>query len=144
MKRVLVIALMTIVMGRPAPPLYAQSAGDPPAADETTLPDPDQPVPYDPAEFQPWMRELRRAEIIAVGSFPIAMIVSGIGYQLGRFALTSARRGEAAMDVAPFFFSTSTEERYDDAERLGLVLSGAVISVLVATADWLIGRTDGE
>ncbi len=99
-----------------------------------------EPVPYSPDEFPQWTRDLRRGEIVAIGSFPVAMIVAGLLYQVGRFSYQSYRTGTAAMDYAPWFLSTSNEPRYTEQERRGLIASGIGISVGVALADYIIGR----
>ncbi len=109
---------------------------------EGTIPGIDDPVPYSPDEFPQWSRDLRRGEIIALGVFPIAMIVSGLGYQVGRFTYRSIRAGEADADSAPWFFSPEGGPVYNNQERVGLVVSGVVISVGVAVADYLLGRRE--
>jgi hypothetical protein len=101
-----------------------------------------EPIPYDPTEFPEWSRDLRRGEIIALGAFPVAMIVSGLGYQLGRFGYQSIRAGEVAGEYAPGFFTPSDGARYNSDERVGLIISGAVISAGVALADYLLGRRE--
>ena len=103
-------------------------------------PDQDAPVPYSPDEFPRWTRDLRRGEIVTVGAFPVAMIVAGLLYQVGRFSYQSAQAGSAAMDYAPWFLSTSNEPRYDEQERRALVASGVGISIGVALVDFVIGR----
>ncbi len=99
-----------------------------------------EPEPYDPSEFPAWSRDLRRAEIISVGAFPIAMILSGFAYQIGRFAWYSADAGSAVMEYAPWFLSTSTGERYTNDERKGLIVAGVSVSLVVAAIDYLVGR----
>ena len=102
----------------------------------------DDPVPYSPDEFPQWSRDVRRGEIIALGVFPIAMIVSGLGYQVGRFTYRSISAGEVDGDSAPWFFSPEGGPVYNNQERVGLVVSGIVISVGVAVADYLLGRRE--
>lgn len=103
---------------------------------------PDMPLPYDPAEFPAWSRDLRRGEIIALGSFPITMILSGLTYQLGRFAYQSAVAGEPRSEYAPWFFSTGTGPRYNNEERIGLIVSAATLSIGVALLDYVLGRRE--
>lgn len=122
----------------PAFPLSAQS----PEEDDSDEAVGTEPIPYDPAEFPGWSRDLRRGEIIALGAFPVAMIVSGLGYQLGRFGYESIRAGEVAGEYAPGFFTPSDGARYNSDERVGLIISGAVISIGVAVADYLLGRRE--
>jgi hypothetical protein len=100
------------------------------------------PRPYEREEFPEWAWDLRRGEIIALGTFPIAMIVSGIGLQLGRFAIKSNQAGEFSQEYAPFFLSTDTGPRYNEQERIGLLISAGVISSAVAVADYILGRLE--
>jgi hypothetical protein len=102
----------------------------------------EEPAPYEPEEFPTWARDLRRGEIIAFGAFPVAMIVSGIGYQLGRFAYQSVRAGQVQPEYAPGFFSPQSGPRYNNSERVGLIVSGAIISAGVAVADYILGRRE--
>lgn len=106
--------------------------------------DPSQPVPYDPDEFPQWSRDLRRGEIIAIGAFPVAMIVTGLVYELGRFGYYSARDGEVSGTYAPWFFSTSPEGEYTNGERIGLVITSGIISVGVAGLDYYLGRREAR
>lgn len=101
-----------------------------------------EPRPYEREEFPEWAWDLRRGEIIALGVFPVAMIVSGIGFQLGRFAIESSRAGEFSQEHAPFFLSTDTGPRYNEQERIGLLISAGIISTGVAVADYLLGRLE--
>lgn len=99
-----------------------------------------EPEPWNEDEFAPWLVDTRRAEVIALGAFPVAVLVNGLVYQLGRFTYVSVERGEVATDVAPWFFRTEPGDRYTLDEQRGLLISAAVVSVAIATIDYLIGR----
>lgn len=101
-----------------------------------------EPEPYTREEFPQWARDLRRAEIVAVGTFPIAVILSGVVYQLGRFGYHSLEAGRADMNYAPWFLSTGTGERYNEDERIGLIISGVTLSAVVAVIDYVLGRVE--
>ena len=131
-------ALLALLVLTPPLDLRAQEQDDAPP------PGFDDPIPYDPEEFPQWSRDLRRGEIIALGAFPIAMIVSGLGYQVGRFAYQSIAAGEVSREYAPGFFSPQGGARYTEQERIGLIVSGAAISVGVAIADYLLGRREAR
>ena len=108
--------------------------------------DPGRPVPYDPDEIPQWARDLRRGEIIAIGAFPLSMVITSFAYELGRFAYYSIREGAPAGEYAPWFFSTSAEGAFTNEERTGLVLTSALLSTGIAVIDYLLGRrerTDG-
>lgn len=102
------------------------------------------PRPYEPGEFPEWAHHLRRGEIVAIGSFPLAVIVSGIGLQLGRFAVKSLEEGQFSREYAPFFFSSRSGSQYNQDERVGLLISAGIISVAVAVADYILGRREGR
>jgi hypothetical protein len=139
-RRVLLpIAALGLLLPSPVA-IPAQTNGDDTAAEAIGT----EPIPYDPTEFPEWSRDLRRGEIIALGAFPVAMIVSGLGYQIGRFGYQSIRAGEVAGEYAPGFFAPSDGARYDSDERVGLIISGAVISVGIALADYLLGRREAS
>ncbi len=127
-----IVLLMLVLSMTPAEP--------PPTPDISF--DPSKPVPYGPDEFPRWARDLRRGEIIAVGAFPVAMIITSLGYEVGRFGYESIRAGEVQNEYAPWFFSTSPEGAFSNRERIGLVVSSAVVSVGVAIIDYFLGRRE--
>ncbi len=134
------ILACTLVILLATPRIFPGSilfAGD--TDEDTTVP-----LPYEREEFPEWAWDVRRGEIIALGVFPVAMIVSGIGLQLGRFAYQSVQEGQFSQEYAPFFLSTGTGPRYDERERVGLIISAGVISFGVALADFFLGRREAR
>lgn len=102
-------------------------------------------APYDPAEFPNWALELRRAEIIAVGAFPVVAILTNVAYQLGRFAYWSVQQGAPAAEYAPALFSAGGSVPYTQRERRGLLIANVSLSAVVATIDWYLGtREDSD
>jgi hypothetical protein len=106
--------------------------------------DENAPAPYEPDEFPRWARDIRRAEIIALGAYPVAMLVTGFGYQVGRFAYRSARAGEIQPEYAPGVFSPDGGAGYTQEEQIGVAVSGAIISVGVALVDYFLGRREAR
>ena len=100
------------------------------------------PIPYDPEEFPLWARDLRRGEIIAFGAFPIALILSNVGYRLGRFTSESLQRGEFATEYAPAFASPEQRAQLTEGEQVGLLLTAGAISVAIAVVDYLLARRE--
>ena len=90
------------------------------------------PEPYDPDEFSPWLRDLRRAEIIAVGSFPITFVFANLGYGLIRYAVNGGNPEYAPVGSNRVPLSRS--------ESLGVLAAAAALSVSVAVIDYGIGR----
>ncbi|MFP4210194.1 MAG: hypothetical protein ACOC2V_00180 [Alkalispirochaeta sp.] len=137
----LVLFVLLVLFSSPAV-MYAES-GDSGGTDPVLV-DPEEPVPYHPDEFPPWAHDVRRGEIIAIGAFPIAMIVTGLTYEVGRFGYYSLREGSVSGEYAPWFFSTSPEETFTNEERIGLITSSAIISVGVAVVDYVLGRREEQ
>jgi hypothetical protein len=99
-----------------------------------TAQEPDRtPEPYEPEEFPLWLRDLRRAEIIAIGSFPITFVFANLGYSLGRYAVNG---GDP--DYAPF--GNPNRIPLSRGESLAVIGIAASLSVTIALVDYAIGR----
>lgn len=104
-----------------------------------------EPEPYAPEEFPRWARDLRRGEIIALGSFPLVLLFSNVAYDAVRFGRESLRAGEWNYTYAPWFFGPPDKPPLTEDERVGVILTAAGISVSVAIVDFIIGRIrDGK
>ncbi|MGM0674085.1 MAG: hypothetical protein ACQETQ_05255 [Spirochaetota bacterium] len=99
-----------------------------------------EPEPYTPEEFPRWARDLRRGEIIALGSFPLVLLFSNVAYDAVRFGRESLRAGEWNYTYAPWFFGPPDKPPLTEDERVGVILTAAGISVSVALVDFIIGR----
>lgn len=80
-------------------------------------------VPYKPDEFPQWAVDLRRTEIITIGSFPLSFMFTAIIYDVAKFASDSS---------IPFGSSRSQ----DDIKNM-LLISGGV-SLAVGLTDFII------
>ena len=92
--------------------------------------------PYSEDEFPPWLREIRRAEVILIGSFPIAMLYASLSYE-GARAIINAVKGVETPRAQGFGRGEFTQE-----ERKGVLLAGTLLSVAVAITDFILGRID--
>ncbi|MBD3284680.1 hypothetical protein GF395_04565 [Candidatus Uhrbacteria bacterium] len=90
------------------------------------------PEPYDPEEFSDALKDLRRAEIVAIGSFPITFVLANLGYGVYRYA----SNGFDA-EYAPLGPNRQPRDR---SESINIVVAAASLSVTVAILDYLIGR----
>ncbi|MDR0524386.1 MAG: hypothetical protein LBG90_00760 [Spirochaetaceae bacterium] len=79
--------------------------------------------------FPQWAKDLRRAEIVAFGSFPLTMLFAGL-------AVDSYRLFTHSMDsqYAPIFGSAPKTE----AEQIAMISIAVTGSLLVALADFII------
>ncbi|MFP4365390.1 MAG: hypothetical protein ACLFR1_16120 [Spirochaetia bacterium] len=94
-----------------------------------------EPVPYTDDEFPLWLQDLRRAEIIAIGAFPMAMIYSGLGFGLYWYFT------EDLNSVFLPWTDEPTEETVQDWEdrQITIILTSIGISVSVAVFDYILG-----
>ena len=90
---------------------------------------------YSEEEFSPVLRDLRRAEIIMLGSFPLTLFVSLELYDLYRYAESGGD-----YQYAPWPFRPPDAAGYSSRENVGVFLSALSASLLIAAADYVIGR----
>lgn len=93
------------------------------------------PEEYRAEEFPPFLRALRRGEIVALGTFPLTLFVSLEGFDLYRFAASGG-----APEYAPWPFRPPNAVPYEPEQTLGVFLTAISVSALIAAADFVIGR----
>ena len=98
----------------------------------------DEPEPYQQEEFDDWMLALRRAEIVAAGSFPLSLLATRFVYSLVRFAVASIATGAIDLDYAPWFFAPPGAPQPTQLERLGIVGGALLFSGIIAWIDHAI------
>lgn len=93
--------------------------------------------PYSEDEFPEWLQTLRRAEVIFIGAFPVAMLFTSLaydGYKAVRTAITDeASTGPTAVPIG----------EYSADEGLGILIAGAGLSLVVALVDYFLGLAGG-
>ena len=96
------------------------------AAQQLPAQEPLVPEDYDPEEFPLWARDLRRYEVISIGSFPITFLVGSLVYD---FSVA------AANGFAPEY-GLGTQRANRD---IGIIVSAAAgTSLLIATIDLIV------
>ncbi len=93
------------------------------------------PQPYSPDEFQGWMKDLYRAEVILVGSLPITLFLSLEGYDMYRYFNTGLNAA-----YAPWPFNTGSTLNLSPQEQTFVVVSAVGLSLTVAVIDFMLGR----
>jgi len=93
------------------------------------------PAPYKDEEFPVWLRDLRRAEVILVGSFPFTLFFTFETYDTYRFFANG-------MDpsFSPWPLRPGSAQVYTDDEKKWVALSAVSLSLLIAVTDFIIGR----
>ncbi len=124
--RVVLLLVLAVFLGSPA---WGQS-------------DPITPEPYAPEEFPGWARDLRRGQIIALGVFPVSLILTQLTYDLARFGVKSAQAGEFDREAAPWFFAPPGVQRFSQEEKETILITSAVVSVAFALVDYALGRRE--
>lgn len=102
-----------------------------------------EPAPYEKEEFPPFLRALGRFETIFVGSLPFTIFFSGIGYDVGRWAVLSGSDSAEAALYAPLFFAPPNKPANTAEENLVVVLTGVGISMVIALVDQLLDSGKG-
>ena len=131
MKGAGIFALLLFVVSNS---LYAQSAGQDPTQQNNNIASEDDTIvyePYEDEEFPEWLQDLRRAEVVFVGSFPIAMLFSSLAYDGYRLVRSGIEEGG---------FSGAEIGSYTSDEGVGLLVAGLSVSAIVSILDFVLGK----
>jgi len=97
------------------------------------------PEEYEDSEFHPALRDIRRAEVILVGSYPFAILFTKLYFDFYDYASSGFSRSES-----PSLFGGSENEARTSDETGKLLLSALFVSAAVAAADFFIGKIKAE
>lgn len=92
-----------------------------------------EPEPYGEDEFPEWLTGIRRAEIVAVGAFPFAFLVSRLSYGLYRLAANDFQS-----EYVPELFNTGSAVPLEREEKVGIIIASVGISLTVALSDFIV------
>ena len=121
------LALLLIVFV-PALPVYAQQTGQ---VDS-------EPEEYGEEEFSPVLLDLRRAEIVMLGSFPITFFLTLEAFDVYRFI--DHRGDEDSYRYGFWPYRSADPAPYSSGEIGAIVATALSASLLIAVADYIIGR----
>ena len=93
---------------------------------------------YAEDEFSPFLRSLRRGEIVMLGSFPITLFLTLEGFDIYRFAVN--RTEPDAYRYAFWPYRSANPAPYSSAEITGILVTALSASLLIAVADYFVGR----
>ncbi|MCK4513632.1 MAG: hypothetical protein KAU31_00165 [Spirochaetaceae bacterium] len=96
------------------------------------------------SETPQWALDLRRAEIVAAGSFPLTLLAARLTYSLLRFAVHGIQDPTTAMAYAPWFLAPPGSPELEFPEKLGIVAGAATLSSLIALIDYRRGVAEGD
>ena len=92
----------------------------------------EEPAEYETEEFPEWLMQVRRAEIIFTGSFPISILLANVGYSLYS-AFSSGLFESYSID------SITGSSGYTDEQRYEILSISLGISGGITLVDFIIG-----
>jgi len=134
-KRSLVLFLAVALVLLSGERLSAQSSSD-----RASIP---EAAPYEDDEFPQWALDLRRAEIVALGSLPISLLASRLLYAVARFAYKSIELGTAATLYLPPSIAPPGAVPLSREESAWVVVGALSISSIIAVIDYALGIDEG-
>lgn len=116
-------------------PAQAQATAD---EDTSGTPAIDQPVSVSPR----WVRDLRRAEIVATGTLPLTLLASRLAYGVIRFGARTLEAGAIDLAYAPGFLAPPGAAELVTTEKVGIIVNAVVLSALIAVLDFQRGLSE--
>ncbi len=104
-------------------------------ADELTISDAE---PYDQKSIPQWVKDMRRGEIITLGSWPFTTLMVSFSYSMGMFA---SHGWDGSYFRNPF---SSSGEGYSFDEIKGILFTSAAISVGIGVTDLIVNIVKRE
>lgn len=104
-------------------------------ADDLTISDAE---PYDTKAVPQWLKDVRRGEIITLGSWPFTTLLVSLSYSMGMFA---AHNWNSSYFRNPF---SSSGDGYSYSEIKGILLTSAGISVGIGITDLIVNIVKRE
>ncbi|MBO4732459.1 MAG: hypothetical protein J5597_06625 [Spirochaetaceae bacterium] len=92
--------------------------------------------PYQYEEFPEWAHQLRRSEIITVGSYPFTMMSVGFGYSLYRYFAN-----DMSSSYSPNPFVNANSKNYTADEQKKMIKYAAGMSLGIGLLDFIINQS---
>ncbi len=89
--------------------------------------------PYEKDEFPGILHDIRRAEIITLGSMPFITFSATLGYSFGKYA---SHNFDSSYFVNPF--SSTDENSFSTDEQVGILLTSLGISAGIGLTDFIV------
>jgi hypothetical protein len=98
-----------------------------------------EPEEYQEDEFSPFLKELRRGEIIMLGSLPLSIFLAIETYEIYRYV-----QHDREPEYTPWPFRKYGGMPFSKEESTGIFVSALGFSFLIAVTDFIIGRFRGR
>jgi len=90
---------------------------------------------YDSVNFSPFLKDMRRSEIITLGSYPFTTMAVGAGYSIYKYFSNGM---DSKYTPNPFIKTSSAN--LTDAETKGLILGAAGLSLGIGIIDFFLNQ----
>ena len=97
-----------------------------------------EPQEYGEDEFSPFLRNLRRGEIVMLGSFPLTLFLTLEVFDIYRFIDNYGTPDSYKYVFWPY--RSSDPAPYSPREKTGILVTALSASLVIAVADYIIGR----
>ena len=97
--------------------------------------EPQDPEPYQEHEFPTWAWDIRRWDIIFIGTFPFTMFYSTLIFQMSRYIQSGFEE-----ELVPAPFGGLRSIPLEDKEKRGILISALSMSAVIAFADLIINK----
>ena len=94
------------------------------------------PEPYQDDEFPSWSIDLRRSEIVTLGSLPFVTLGATIGYSFFRYASNGFNSDYLPNPLA----KSSAAANLNSDEQIGIFITSGIISLVIGIVDYIISR----
>ena len=85
--------------------------------------------PYKKNEFPQWARDVRRGEIITLGSWPFTTLMTTLCYSFGNFFIHNC---DSAYLVNPF---VKSDTNFDVEQQTAIIVTSSIVSVGIGVTD---------
>lgn len=96
------------------------------------------PEPYDDNEFPSWSIDLRRSEIVSLGSLPFVTLGVTLGYSVFRYVKNGFNSDYLPNPLA----KSSAAANLNTDEQKGIFISSGIISLVIGIIDYVISRIE--
>ena len=91
--------------------------------------------PYQDDEFPQWAKDLRRAEIIFIGTIPFTFFYSSFSYDFYRYA-----SNDFDQSLAPALLGNKTPPIRTNEEKWQIIIASVSLSAVLVLVDYLLGQ----
>jgi hypothetical protein len=97
------------------------------------------PIPYHENEFPQWVKDVRRAEVILIGTIPFTFFLANEIFDIYQYV-----NMDFDYTYTPWPFKSPEAPPYTEEEKMGIIITAVSISASLALIDYIIVRMTRE